>query len=343
MTSLSTPRPSSGLTTSESVSRLAQFGPNIIGGSQRRAVIFEFLYHFRNPLVLILLVAGVFSAITGDTTSFVIIITIVLAGVILDFVQEHRASRAAEKLSESVALQSRVIRDGKESRFPRKASFPVTSSCSAPAISFPPTAQILESRDFFVNEAMLTGEPYPVEKSAAGEADKKLAFMGSSVMSGSARILVAKTGAATSVGQIAKSLNKATPPTAFELGARQFGMMIMRLTVMLVLFVVLVNAISHKPFFESFLFAVALAVGSHAGTIADGRVGDAGKGRAAHGRQACDRQKTFGDSRPGKHGRALHRQDRNAHRSAYPARAPRRCGWKRQRARPGTRIHQQLL
>ena len=90
----------------------------------RRAVIFEFLYHFRNPLVLILLVAGVFSAITGDTTSFVIINTIVLAGVLLDFIQEHRASRAAEKLSESVALQSRVIRDGKESMISAKGIVP---------------------------------------------------------------------------------------------------------------------------------------------------------------------------------------------------------------------------
>src|SRR4249920_3856043 len=116
MTSISTPPLSSGLTSAEASSRLSQFGPNTIGSHQRRAIIIEFLYHFRNPLVLILLVAGVFSAITGDTTSFLIIITIVLAGVFLDFVQEHRASRAAEKLSESVALQSRVIRDGKESR-----------------------------------------------------------------------------------------------------------------------------------------------------------------------------------------------------------------------------------
>ena len=261
MTSNSTPRPSPGLTSSEAASRLAQFGPNVIGSQQRRAVIIEFLYHFRNPLVLILLVAGVFSAITGDTTSFLIIITIVLAGVLLDFVQEHRANRAAERLSESVALQSRVIRDGKESLISAKDIVPGDVVLLSAGDLVPADGQIVESRDFFVNEALLTGEPYPVEKSSTGDGDKKLATMGSSVMSGSARILVSKTGAATAVGQIAKSLNKATPPSAFELGARQFGMMIMRLTVMLVLFVVLVNAISHKPFFESFLFAVALAVG----------------------------------------------------------------------------------
>ncbi len=87
---------STGLTSAEATSLLSQFGPNIIGAQRRRSVIREFLSHFRNPLVLILLVAGVFSALSGDTTSFFIINTIVLAGVILDFVQEHRASRAAE-------------------------------------------------------------------------------------------------------------------------------------------------------------------------------------------------------------------------------------------------------
>jgi Mg2+-importing ATPase len=261
MTSNPTPPPSPGLTSSEAASRLAQFGPNVIGSRQRRAIIFEFLYHFRNPLVVILLVAGAFSAITGDTTSFLIINTIVLAGVLLDFIQEHRANQAAEKLSESVALQSRVIRDGKESSISAKGIVPGDVVLLSAGDLVPADGQILESRDFFVNESLLTGEPYPVEKSPTGDGDKKLATMGSSVMSGSARILISQTGAATAVGQIAKSLNKAAPPSAFELGARQFGMMIMRLTVMLVLFVVLVNAISHKPFFESFLFAVALAVG----------------------------------------------------------------------------------
>jgi Mg2+-importing ATPase len=245
-----------GLSSSEAAARLSQFGPNVIGARHRRAIVLEFLYHFRNPLVLILLVAGVFSAITGDTTSFIIINTIVLAGVILDFVQEHRANRAAEKLSESVALQSRVIRDGKESQISSKTIVPGDVVLLSAGDLVPADGQVLESRDFFVNEALLTGEPYPVEKSPNANA-----AMGSSVMSGSARILVTKTGTATAVGQIAQSLAKAPPPSAFEVGARQFGLMIMRLTVLLVLFVVLVNAISQKPFFESFLFAVALAVG----------------------------------------------------------------------------------
>ena len=87
------------------------------------------------------------------------------------------------------------------------------------------------------------------------------AFMGTSVVSGSARALVVKTGHETAIGAIAAQLVRVPPPTAFEIGTRRFGMLIMRLTVLLVLFVLLVNAIFHKPWLESFLFAVALAVG----------------------------------------------------------------------------------
>jgi Mg2+-importing ATPase len=85
--------------------------------------------------------------------------------------------------------------------------------------------------------------------------------MGSSVVSGSARVLIRRTGSATALGKIAVSLADAAPPTAFEIGTRRFGMLIMRLTVLLVLFTLLVNVALHRSLLESFLFAVALAVG----------------------------------------------------------------------------------
>ena len=85
--------------------------------------------------------------------------------------------------------------------------------------------------------------------------------MGTSVISGSAKVLVIKTGAITAIGEIADSISRAPAPTSFEVGTRRFGMLIMRLTVLMVMFVLLVNALFHKPWLESFLFAVALAVG----------------------------------------------------------------------------------
>ena len=85
--------------------------------------------------------------------------------------------------------------------------------------------------------------------------------MGPSVISGSARMRVVKTGTGTAIGAIADSISRSAEPTSFELGTRRFGMLIMRLTVLMVLFVLLVNAWFHRPWLESFLFAVALADG----------------------------------------------------------------------------------
>ncbi|MFA6443957.1 MAG: magnesium-translocating P-type ATPase, partial [Sterolibacterium sp.] len=133
----------------------------------------------------------------------------------------------------------------------------------------PADCRLLEARDFFVNQALLTGESYPVEKRAGdlaapvdelSSADNAV-FMGTSVISGIATAMVCRTGPATAVGKIADSLAAKAPPTAFELGTHSFGMLIMRLTVLLVLFVFLVNAFFHRPLLESFLFAIALAVG----------------------------------------------------------------------------------
>jgi Mg2+-importing ATPase len=133
----------------------------------------------------------------------------------------------------------------------------------------PADGMVIEAQDLFVKQALLTGESYPVEKHpgslAATATDLQDAtnavFMGTTVISGSARMRVVKTGTGTAIGAIADSLTHRSPPTAFEIGTHRFGLLIMRLTILLVLFVLLVNAFMHKPWLESFLFAVALAVG----------------------------------------------------------------------------------
>ena len=102
-----------GLSSAEAAARLARFGPNLIHGERKRALLLQFLAKFRNPLVIILLIASAISAFTGDATSFFIIGTIVLMSVTLDFVQEYRAGQAAERLRQSVAVRGQVLRDGK--------------------------------------------------------------------------------------------------------------------------------------------------------------------------------------------------------------------------------------
>lgn len=257
-----------GLSSAEAVARLAQFGPNVLHGERKRALTLQFLGKFRNPLVIILLIASAFSALTGDAVSFFIIGAIVIISVTLDFVQEYRAGQAAERLRQSVAVRGQVLRDGKPATIPLAELVPGDVALLSAGDLIPCDGRVLEAKDFFVNQALLTGEPYPVEKTPGelpGETDILSAgnsvLLGTSVISGSARILMCRTGQDTALGEIADTLLLKAPPTAFEQGTHRFGVFIMRMTILLVLFVLLVNAFFHRPWLDSFLFAVALAVG----------------------------------------------------------------------------------
>lgn len=259
---------SDGLSSAEAAARLTQFGPNLIHGERKRALVLQFLAKFRNPLVIILLIASALSAVTGEVVSFFIIATIVIISVTLDFVQEYRAGQAAERLRQSVAVRGQVLRDGKPLEVPLAELVPGDVALLTAGDLVPCDGRVLEAKDFFVNQALLTGEPYPVEK-APGESPleteihvaSNTVLLGTSVVSGTAKVLMCRTGQNTALGEIADTLLAKAPPTDFEQGTRHFGLLIMRMTILLVLFVLLVNAFFHRPWLESFLFAIALAVG----------------------------------------------------------------------------------
>ena len=258
----------SGLSTAEAATRLARFGPNKVHGARKGGVLLQYLARFRNPLVIVLLVASGVLAFTGDFTGFSIISVIVLISVTLDFVQEYRAGEAADRLRQSVAVRVHVLRNGESTEMALEEVVPGDVVLLAAGDLIPCDGRILEANDFFLNEALLTGEPYPVEKSPTESSEEKellsarnAVLMGTSVISGSGRILACRTGSNTAFGEIADTLAAKPPRSAFEEGTHSFGLLIMRLTVLLVLFVLLINAFFHRPWLESFLFAVALAVG----------------------------------------------------------------------------------
>ncbi len=258
-----------GLSQAQAQESLARLGPNTFDARKKQWLVLQFLARFRNPLVLVLLAASAISAATGDTTNFLIIMLMVLLSVTLDFVQEHRAGRAADKLRESVALRASVLRDGRVQDVPVMLLVPGDLVLLSAGNRVPADGLLVEARDFFVNQGLLTGESYPVEKrpgqldSDAVELQQALnaAFMGSTVVSGSARLQVMATGSSTALGEVVHSIQTDPPPTAFETGMHRFGMLLMRITLLLVLFVMLVNLVLHRPLLDSFLFAVALAVG----------------------------------------------------------------------------------
>ncbi len=236
---------------------------------KHRSAWVRFLGRFRNPLVMILLVASAISAATGDVASFVIVVTIVALSVVMDFVQELRAQSAIDALQKQVALHARAIRDGRETILLVSELVPgdVVQLCGGDLV--PADGRLLAACDFFVNQALLTGEPYPVEKHATdpvmplSELNDAVnaAFAGTSVMSGTAILLVCRTGRATVLGQLADTLIAKPPPAAFERGLRQFSNLILWITVLLMIFVLSESMMFHRPWLESLLFALALAVG----------------------------------------------------------------------------------
>jgi len=258
-----------GLSAAAAKARLAEFGPNEFRSHDQKSPLRQFASRFGNPLVLILLIAGGVSALSGEVTNFVIITLIVLMSITLDFVQEYRANAAAAKLRQSVAVRASVVRDGVAAPLPIAEIVPGDVAMLVAGDLIPADGLLISATDFFVKQALLTGEAYPVEKHPGRLPDTatdvqdaaNAVFMGTSVISGSATMRVVRTGLATAIGEIADSISRPATASSFELGTRRFGMLIMRLTVLMVMFVLMVNALQHRPWLESFLFAVALAVG----------------------------------------------------------------------------------
>ena len=258
-----------GLTPQQAQDRYLKFGPNRLDAAPTRSLIAQFLSRFKNPLVLLLLGASTVMGATGDVTGCLIIAAIVTLSVTLDFVQESQAGKVVDALRKSIAVHAQAIRGGKPIELEVAELVPgdLIQLCAGDLI--PADGRLLEAKDFFVNQAALTGEPYPVEKhpgdlaqsaSDLNDANNSV-FAGGSVISGTAKVLVYQTGRATEFGQIAAALAERRPPTAFELGIKHFGLLIMRLTGLLVLAVLLINWSLHRPILESLLFSIALAVG----------------------------------------------------------------------------------
>ncbi len=153
-----------GLDENEVRSRLETYGPNDAATVKRTPLWLQFLARFGNPLIIILLIASAVSAATGDIASFVIIFCIVMLSIIFDFVQEVRAQNAVEALRQSVAVQATVRRDGAVVSVPIHELVPGDIVELIAGDLVPADSRLLESRDLYVNEALLTGEPYPAEK-----------------------------------------------------------------------------------------------------------------------------------------------------------------------------------
>lgn len=258
-----------GLSEAEAAKRISQFGENVIVAAKRRNALFELLRHFKSPLILILITATIISYSLGETINASIILFIILLSVAIDYYQERDARNAAERLKESVKNTATVIRNSKEREIFHEKLVPGDIILLSAGKIVPADARILFAKNFFVNQSSLTGESFPCEKTNSPVSDDKtnlidltnISFMGSSVISGTARAIVLKTGPDTEFGKIAEKLSAPEEETEFSKGIRKFGYLIMRVIIILVLFIFLINAVLKRDLFESFMFSLAVAVG----------------------------------------------------------------------------------
>jgi len=257
-----------GLTTDEAKLRLAKIGPNEPATARRSANLVQVLTLFANPLAIILLIASAISAALGEVINASIIVTMVLLSVLLNFIQTYRSQRAVDRIRKEVAPAATVLRDGKWVEIPRREVVPGDVIKLAAGDLVPADADLVKARDLHVQQAALTGESLPVEKFAFGpqprqpeDSEQHKVFLGTSIVSGTGTAVVTATGKNTTFGDIATRLATRAPQTEFERGTKQFGLLIMKTTILLVLFVLLVSVVLHHNFMESLLFAVALAVG----------------------------------------------------------------------------------
>jgi len=257
-----------GLSSENAAAKLRQVGPNSVEEASHPSALRLLLRQFESPLVLILIFAAVISLGLKEWVDASIILAIVLGSTLLGFYQEYRASAAVEELKRRLALTCRVIRNGTEQTVPVDAVVPGDVVMLSAGNLVPADGRVIEATDFLVNEASLTGESFPVEKQpgivppetpVAGRTNA--VYLGASVQSGKAKILAVDTGSRTAFGAIVARLKARPPETEFERGIREFGYLLIRVMIGIVLFVLTVNLFLGRPWIESLLFAVALAVG----------------------------------------------------------------------------------
>ncbi len=257
-----------GLASSEAQRRLDEHGSNRLKPKERSDALALLARQFTNPLTLILLAAALLSFFLHDRTDAGIILAIVMLSGMLGFWQERGAADVVEKLLSIVQTTVTVVRDGAPRQVPLEEVVPGDIIVLSAGDAIAGDALLLECKDLFVDEAVLTGETYPVEKlPGVLGAETPLAqrtnalFQGTHVVSGSTRAVVVHTGPGTEFGKISQRLKLRPPLTEFERGVRRFGAFLLEVTAILIIAIFAVNVYLARPVLDSFLFSLALAVG----------------------------------------------------------------------------------
>ncbi len=257
-----------GLDEKEAQKRLKRYGANLLKPSKKLHSLSLLLSQFKSPIILLLIFAACLSLYLHQVTGASIILIIISISGLLGFWQERRAADAVDGLLSIIQIKASVLRDRTQKEVLTEYIVPGDIIILKAGDIVPADCRILQSKDLFVNEATLTGETYPAEKTAGTlDRDTPLAgrtnslFMGTNVVSGTARAAVVHTGTDTEFGRISQRLKVREPETEFERGVKHFGYLLLEITMVLVVAIFAINVYLARPIIDSFLFSLALAVG----------------------------------------------------------------------------------
>lgn len=258
-----------GLTENEVSGRLSVYGYNEPAKKKKRTVLRQIFSKFVNPLVIVLLIIAGFSLFFGEKISALLVCLMAIMSVMLSFIQEYRAGKEAEKLSEMVRATATVYRNGKAREVKIREIVPGDIVDLFAGDMIPADLRIISCKDLFINQASLTGEAFPIEKFSAPVERKNnplselsnIAFMGSSVVSGTALGVVVKTGIFTQFGELSRRLATMRIETGFDKGIHKFTWLMIRAMFFMVLAIFAINAVRRGNLIEAMLFSLGVAVG----------------------------------------------------------------------------------
>ncbi|WP_219094846.1 magnesium-translocating P-type ATPase [Pseudomonas sp. UMAB-40] len=287
-----------GLTELEAEGRLARAGYNEVAHDKPPHAIVQLLKALNNPFIYVLLTLAGISFFTdywlpisqgegdeADLTKVIIIMTMVTLSSLLRFWQEYRSAKSAEALKAMVRTTATVLRRGQKGNTPVLREVPMRELVAGDIVQLsagdmiPADIRLIESRDLFISQAVLTGEALPVEKydtlgdvaqksatrSAADQSNlldlPNICFMGTNVVSGTAKAVVVATGPRTYFGSLAKAIVGSRVQTAFDRGVNSVSWLLIRFMLVMVPIVFLLNGFSKGDWSDAFLFALAVAVG----------------------------------------------------------------------------------
>ena len=263
-----------GLDPIQADDRLDEYGRNIIDFGKEKSLFVRIKDAIINPFNIVLLVVAIITFITDviladepSFATFIMLTAVIVISAVISFVQEEKSNNAAKKLQGMITNKLDVIRNGVEAEIEIEEIVPGDIVKLASGDMIPGDVRFLETKDLFIDQSQLTGESNPVEKFTTSETDvgvtdlANIGFMGSNIVSGSAKAIILTTGGDTYFGSMAKSLNSYEEKSAFEKNLDSVSKLLIRFMLVTVPVIFIANFLTKGSWLQSLMFGITIAVG----------------------------------------------------------------------------------